>query len=112
MIAWSRGWLLGVVLLGLVGCSKGKDKEPVKAAVPAAGVAAFWKWFGAHAAELHAGGLQAAMERTTAELQKVHPGVITEIGDEGETSTLVISADGIKDVFPAVEQIVAARPAS
>lgn len=118
-------WLL-VLALGLGACG-GKKED--KAAAPASGsgsatpvvapataptagrAATFWKWFSDHAAELHAGtNLQATMEAISAELEKAYPGVFAEIGKNGDELTLVISADGIKKLFPDVQEIYAARP--
>jgi hypothetical protein len=110
-------WLL-VLALGLGACG-GKKDDKVPAVAPEAPAtpptanraATFWKWFSAHAAELHGNpDLRAVMESISAELEKAYPGVFVEIGKTGDELMLVISADGIKALFPQVQEIYAARP--
>ena len=73
---------------------------------------AFWDWFVAHAAALRAEpALPTVMETVSARIEAIHPGVFAEIGD-GATRTLVISADGQRELFPAVQALYAARPAA
>ena len=73
---------------------------------------AFWAWFVAHAAALRAEpALPKVMEAVSAEIEAIHPGVFAEI-DDGATRTLVISADGQRAQFPAVQALYAARPAA
>lgn len=111
-------WML-LVALGLGACGGKKDDKvvPVPAAAPVAPEAAnravsFWTWFSAHAAELHANpDLRAVMETISAELDKAYPGVFAEIGKTGDELMLVLSADGIKKLFPQVQEVFAARPA-
>jgi len=109
-----------LVLLVVVAACKPKER-PVAATAPGSGsattttgdqVAAFWTWFGANAAALHGDEPEQAMNKITDELVKVDRGVIAEIALDGDTRTLVVSADGKRDSFPAVEKIVAAKPAA
>lgn len=113
-------WIL-ILALGLGACGgKKEDKSPPP--VPAAPAAAtppstanraapFWKWFTDHATELHGNtDLRVVMESISAECEKAYPGVFAEIGKQGDELMLVISADGIKKLFPQVQEIYAARP--
>ncbi|HEY5945739.1 MAG TPA: hypothetical protein VIV40_09620 [Kofleriaceae bacterium] len=45
-----------------------------------------------------------------AKLEKVNPGVIAEIAQDGANRTLVLSADGKLELFPAVQEVFARRP--
>lgn len=115
-------WILALAL-GLSACGgKKEDKAPPSApatstppttppTTSANRAAPFWKWFTDHATELHANqDLRVVMESISAELKKVYPGVFAEIGKQGDELMLVISADGIKDLFPQVQEVYAARP--
>jgi hypothetical protein len=55
---------------------------------------------------VHRPRVRAAREQ----LEKAYPGVFAEIGKQGDELMLVISADGIKKLFPQVQEIYAARP--
>lgn len=113
--------MIAVLLAGA--CGKSKDAapsptgsagsaEPGGSAAPAAGQAApFWSWFTEHAAALRADkDLRKTMDTISAELGKASPGVFAEIGADGDNRTLVLSVDGKKDLFPAVQALYAARP--
>mgnify|MGYP001594626882 CR=1 FL=1 len=102
-------------------CGNTTTKAPpaaVDEAAPAAARAArtdraatFWKWFTETAETLRAeSDLRKTMERITGELAKAYQGVLAEIGSDGDDRLLVLSADGIKDLFPAVQELYAARP--
>src|SRR5262245_5836413 len=94
-----RAWFL--IALALAGC--GGKKTTDKRAV-------FWKWFTDHAAALHDDkDLTGVMNQISAELEKVEHGVFAEIGG-GEPRLLVISADGDRKLFPAVEALYATHP--
>jgi hypothetical protein len=71
---------------------------------------AFWAFVAAHAHELQAEPIDAA----TAELQRVlsasHPGVIALLDADGAHRTLVLTADGDRAVFPAIEAMYRTRP--
>ncbi|HEY4176758.1 MAG TPA: hypothetical protein VGM90_08005 [Kofleriaceae bacterium] len=74
-------------------------------------VATFWKWFADNAKALHDDqNLQGVMEKISAELDKVETGVFGEIGVDKDTRMLVISADGNKALFPAVQKIFDGHP--
>lgn len=72
---------------------------------------AFWKWFEANAVALRAEkNLQQAMETINDQLERIYPGLVAELGQDGDRRTLVISADGNKKFFPLVQEVYAARP--
>ena len=73
----------------------------------------FWQWFEANEARLF--NLERDRERIfdelQAELHKVNSGLTFEFGPvENGAREFVVSADGIKDVFPSVNALVAAAP--
>ena len=73
----------------------------------------FWEWFQRNSERL--GHFEADPESLFAELSgelaRVHKGLTFEIGpEEAGRREFVISADGIRQVFPAVERLVAAAP--
>lgn len=105
------------VLLVAVACGKhdtsatnsGSASAATAAVTPRA--AAFWKWFAANAATLHAEpDLRGVMEKINVELAKVDDGVFAEIGVDGDARTLVLTADGKRRLFPVVQELYAARP--
>ncbi|CAN5903204.1 hypothetical protein BH11MYX2_BH11MYX2_22550 [soil metagenome] len=74
-------------------------------------VATFWKWFADNAKTLHEDqDLRGVMEKISAELDKVQTGVFAEIGVDKDERMLVISADGNKALFPAVQSVYEGRP--
>lgn len=78
---------------------------------------AFWAWFGQHRAQIAATATDttAQKEQTYNEivqaLRQVHPGLAFEVGrmPDGRTQ-FIVSADGIREYFPFVQQLVAALP--
>ena len=74
----------------------------------------FWRWFQTHSSRLF--GFEADQERVfrdlTAALEKVEKDLTFEFGPvhDGKRE-FIVSADGIKDRFPAVRRLVAAAPA-
>lgn len=77
--------------------------------------AEFWKWFQRHEAELFQDeSKDAELFRTglRTELKRVHPGLVWEVGrvESDGRRRLVISADGIREVFSVVESLVDAAP--
>jgi len=89
------------ILLALVAC-RAPNTDPTRS---------FWSWFADHGAELRAEpDIRTTMERITAELAKVDPGVVAEIGTDGADRQLVLTADGKRANFPGVQKIYAARP--
>lgn len=125
-----------VIILLVIGCHDAKKSSPSTGAAGSSGtgasngsngardvttrdarpdesdaITAFWRWFAANAAALRADtDLQQAMERIGAELERVDPGVIAEIAKDGDKRTLILSADGDKDLFPVVQAVYARRP--
>jgi hypothetical protein len=75
--------------------------------------AAFWTWFKAH--RLEVAKVKSADEpianELAAELHKIDPRLIPELGIGAEPRELIISADGLREAFPAVKRLVAAAPA-
>jgi hypothetical protein len=70
----------------------------------------FWSYFVAHAPQLAAEPLEAAMGDLQHAIDPVYPGVIVELGAEGAKHTLVLSADGDRAVFPTIQALWAHRP--
>jgi hypothetical protein len=110
---------LVLIALLVIGCGKSRSDEPSRhpgtagsnAAVKSDRVATFWKWFVQHAVELRTDeDMQHAMERIGVELAKVDAGLIAEVAADGDARTLVISADGNPDLFPAVQRVYGSRP--
>lgn len=74
----------------------------------------FWKWFEDNAIALAAvkSGEDPILQKLNRELRKVHPSLDFEMGLGGEgQSKFIVSANGIRSVFPIVEQLVADAPA-
>lgn len=73
----------------------------------------FWSWFAANSARLLA--FEQDQERVFAELgaalARVAPGLTFEFGPAGPMREFVVSADGQRALFPAVQVLVAAAPA-
>jgi hypothetical protein len=78
-------------------------------------VADFWRWFEANSKKVKTGVERqdhAFLIKTLGDkLSKVHPGIVHEIGKPDEdTIELILSADGIKAVAPAVRALARAAP--
>jgi hypothetical protein len=97
-------WVL-VALLALVGCKKAPETSP--SADPA-----FWIWVAANVEGLKGvkTGREPVTEQLTAELRKVDPGLVFELGVGRDPFELTISADGKKELFPVVKRLVASAP--
>lgn len=79
--------------------------------------AAFWTWFQAHEERLFALDLEdedkmeAILDEITGELARIHPDLVCEFSSiQKGKRELVISADGLRDAFPAVEALVDSAP--
>lgn len=117
----TRHGLISLLLL-VVACDRGSRPVPQPAtsshAQPAVvrddrddRIATFWNWFTENAAALRTeDDLQHVMERVSAEVERVNPGVFAEIGRAGDNRELVLTADGNKDLFPIVQELYARRP--
>ena len=73
----------------------------------------FWKWFEDHADALAAvrSGEDPLLQKLNRELRRVHPWLAFELGlGDDEQPEFSVSADGIRSVFPIVEELVAAAP--
>jgi hypothetical protein len=89
-----RAWLVLAVA-----CSK-----------PVATADKFWPYFSAHADQLRAEPLEAAMDQLQRAAEVAHHGVIIEMASLHDERTLVLSADGDRAAFPEVQALYAARP--
>ena len=105
-----------VLLVALALCACKKSPEPPAAPPPASDAVrdrAFWVWVTANVDALK--GVKTGHEPTTealsAELTKVQPGLVFELGVGREPFELIISADGELTLFPVVKRLVAAAPA-
>jgi hypothetical protein len=74
--------------------------------------AAFWQWFAAHDARLHAvrSSTDPLLDSLRAALGHVHADLTFELGPAAARRELVLSADGIRVAFPEVEALAAAAP--
>jgi hypothetical protein len=75
----------------------------------------FWTWFSQKADEIRTAGAERVREGIAPELgrrlKECHPGLVWEIAADGEEWELCISADGNREAFPAVQEVVEAAPA-
>lgn len=73
----------------------------------------FWSWFARNTDRLFQfeADQEAIFDDLGAALEKVHPGLTFEFGPvrEGKRE-FIVSADGIRELFPAVRALVAAAP--
>ncbi len=72
----------------------------------------FWDWFGRNSPRLAgiSSGQDPAYAEANAELQRVHEGLVFEIEGARGRRRAIISADGIRERFPAVIRTVSAAP--
>jgi len=73
----------------------------------------FWKWFEDNVDSLAAvkSGNDPILQKINHELNKVHPNLCFEMGlGDNDQLEFIVSANGIKSVFPTVEQLVACAP--
>jgi hypothetical protein len=73
----------------------------------------FWKWFEDHVDSLAAvrSGDDPILQKLDRELRKVHPNLDFEMGlGDNDELEFIVSANGIKSVFPVVEQLIACAP--
>jgi hypothetical protein len=73
----------------------------------------FWTWFQKNEATLFdfERDQEKTFDRLAAEMRKVHPGLTFEFGPKkGNQREFVISAEGIRDVFPKVERLFDSAP--
>jgi hypothetical protein len=73
---------------------------------------AFWEWFLKHENGLmdFDADREQVFDSLQQQLNQVHPSLVFEFGPKAERREFVISADGIKDAFPAVSSLIAAAP--
>jgi len=79
---------------------------------PSAPEQQFWAWFVGNESRVRtiASGHEPIAEELAAQLSKVHPDLTWEVGPPAKERELIISAGGIKEAFPAVKALVAAKP--
>lgn len=73
----------------------------------------FWKWFEDNASSLAAirSGNDPILQKLGRELRKVHPNLNFEMGlSDNDQLEFIVSANGVRRVFPIVEQLVACAP--
>lgn len=95
--------IVTLITISLLSCSQTKVSKE----------AAFWRWFQANESRLFdfEKDQQRVFDELQAQLQLVHPGLTFEFGPkENGQREFVISADGIRDVFPAVLALANAAP--
>lgn len=75
--------------------------------------AAFWSWFTSHSAEIATieRGDEPIADALHEELKKVRSELTFELGPRMVPRELIVSADGLREAFPAVASLVAAAPA-
>jgi hypothetical protein len=96
--------LCGVATVGIISLFAKSDSE-----------GHFWKWFSAHSDEYYnypAEKQEILFDKISKELMKVNQGLTFEFGpiDSNGKRELVISADGIRSVFPSVISLVKKAP--
>lgn len=113
----SRRWILRLcpALLLSVGLAVGSvQAAPPVAVVPPTPEQTFWRWFQAHArqvATIHS-GKEPIADELAQRLEEFQSGLSYEVSgpDKKGDRELVISADGIRERFPAVQRLVSAAP--
>jgi hypothetical protein len=102
-----------VLLLGA--CEK-KQPAPATQTAPVAAprdaaISSFWQWFGKNAARLHDDkDFVGVMKEIGVEMAKIDPGVFAEIAVDKSQRSLILTADGKRQLFPLVQALYAARP--
>lgn len=89
----------------LAGRPRGQDEEAARAA--------FWDWFRANCSRLAEvrTGLEPVYAQLVEKVSRVHKALRCEFSVPPDgLSELIVSADGDREVFPAVERLVAAAP--
>ena len=95
----------GVVLIMVFSLFSGCAKKPPEAQ--------FWAWFKKNQDMLYhfERDHQRTFDKLNAAMSKVHPDLTFEFGqEENGKREFIISADGLKDAFPAVESLYASAP--
>jgi hypothetical protein len=105
-------WLL---LMALISCKTERvaPSLPPTETVGAADLT-FWKWFGAHAAQVATikDGSEPIMNELGDELHKIDADLAFELGvGKSGPKEMIVSADGKKALFPVVKRVVDAAPA-
>ena len=70
----------------------------------------FWRWFSSEAAGLACADGQSVVERVGAKLNAFDPRIGIEVSDPAEQRELIITAWSQPDVFPVVQDLMAAAP--
>lgn len=117
-----RPLLIAVAVLALSACKKDEPAPvapppPAPKAEPAPApkaepIPALWTWVAAHVDELKAvqTGKEPVADALGEKLDAIDSGLTFELGLGKEPFELIISADGKKELFPLVKQVVAAAP--
>lgn len=78
-----------------------------------ANIQALWNWFEENATRLHDPDAitEAVLDELREKLAAIHPGLVYEFsGEHGRANEFIISADGEKELFPTVIEVVKAAP--
>lgn len=110
--------LLSASLVAIAGCERANrassalETTASASTDPAARNKAFWMWFESHASDVATitTASEPIADQLHAELSKVRNEITFELGLKETPRELIVSADGIKAAFPAVESLVAAAP--
>jgi hypothetical protein len=77
-------------------------------------IAGFWNWFSQNADQIRTAGAEHVRDGIAPELgerlKECHPRLVWEIAADSDVWELCISADGDRDAFPAVKEVVEAAP--
>jgi hypothetical protein len=99
----SQVLLMTILILSLMGCSKGQESKE----------AIFWHWFQTNESRLYAfeKDREKIFDELRTQLHRIRPELTFEFGPQHDGKReFVISADGIKDAFPAVIALADAAP--
>lgn len=73
----------------------------------------FWEWFQRHEREIRSvkNGSEPIVSQLATAIKKVHPSLVFEAGKAQDgVHEFIVSADGIRELIPKVESLVAAAP--
>jgi hypothetical protein len=108
--------LTWVLLAGACEKKTSAPAPPEKQTAPVAGardaaISSFWQWFAKNAARLRDNqDFVGVMNEISQQLAKIDPGVFGEIAVDKSERSLILTADGKRELFPLVQALHAARP--